>query len=113
LSPEDLGAVLPLVLIAVVFWLLILRPARRKQQEAARLQRGLGVGDRVMLTSGMFGTVRRLEDETFDVEVAAGVVVTVHRQAVARIVVSAAEDTPGEPTGQASEADGDGGERRP
>lgn len=86
MSADQIGPIVPLVLIAGVFWLLILRPARRRQQDAARLQRSLGVGDRVMLTSGVFGTVTGLEDESFQIEVAPGVVLTVHRQAVAKVV---------------------------
>lgn len=117
---DELGALLPIVLIVVVFYLLILRPARRRQQAAARLQGGLNVGDRVMLTSGVFGTVSGLADETFDIEVATGVVLTVHRQAVAKVV----EPAPEHGSGAVDEADTDdeqgeprrtdhGGEARP
>lgn len=100
MSADQIGPIVPLVLIAGVFWLLILRPARRRQQDAARLQRSLGVGDRVMLTSGVFGTVTGLEDESFQIEVAPGVVLTVHRQAVAKVVDPAGtDDRPAGPTG--------------
>ena len=88
---QQIAQFLPLVLIVVVFWLLILRPARRRQQDAARLQRSIGLGDKVMLTSGLFGTVRGLGDSDFELEVASGVVLTVHRQAVNQIVTKADE----------------------
>jgi len=119
LSSDDLASLLLPLLLVVVFWLLILRPARRRQQEAARLQRGLTVGQRVMLSSGIFGTVVGLADETLDVDVATGVVLTVARQAVAR-VVPAEEALGGDPERESTErpADGrgtdtDGGDARP
>ena len=110
MTSEQLGTLLPLLLLVVVFWLLILRPARRRQQEAARLQGGLAVGDRVMLSSGIFGTVVALADETFDVDVAAGVVLTVARPAVARVVPP--DDAPGESEPEPDSADWAADERR-
>jgi len=95
LSPDVLGSLLPIILIAVVFWLLILRPARRRQQDAARLQRDLAVGSKVMLTSGLYGVVTGLGDESFELEVSTDVVLTVHRQAVAKIVDSVHDAAPG------------------
>ena len=119
MSPDVLGSLLPIILIIAVFWLLILRPARRRQQDAARLQRRLAVGSKVMLTSGMFGVVTGLGDETFELEVSAGVVLTVHRQAVSKIVESvddAAPGTDGVATPEdpaAGEQDGDDSQRAP
>ena len=119
MSPDVLGSLLPIILIVVVFWLLILRPARRRQQDAARLQRGLAVGSKVMLTSGLYGVVTGLGDETFELEVSTDVVLTVHRQAVAKIVESVDDAAPGtdgvtthEDTA-AGEHDGDDGQRAP
>ena len=56
---SQLEAYLPLVLLVVVGYLLLIRPARRRAQAAAALQSALLAGDEVMLSSGLFGTVRR------------------------------------------------------
>jgi preprotein translocase subunit YajC len=85
-SPDQLGAFIPIVLIILVFWLLAIRPARKRQQEAQRVQNSLAIGERVMLTSGIFGRISALDDETLDLEVAPGVVITTLRPAVARVV---------------------------
>ena len=53
---KQLGSLLPFVLIALVFWLLIVRPQRRRQQELSSTQASLGPGVEVMLGSGIFGT---------------------------------------------------------
>jgi preprotein translocase subunit YajC len=83
---KDLAGFLPFVLIALVFWFLIVRPQRRRQQDIASTQASLGPGAEVMLGSGIFGTVASLDDETLRIEVAPGTVLKVARQAVVRVM---------------------------
>ena len=83
---SDLAGLLPFVLIALVFWLLIVRPQRRRARDLAATQSALGVGSEVMLTSGIFGRVTSLEDQTIHLEVSPGTVVKVSRQAVVRVI---------------------------
>jgi len=78
-------SLLPIVAIAVIFWLLIIRPAQRQRKQAAELQAALAVGDDVMLTSGIFGTVTGLREDHVELEIAPGVVVRVVRGAVASV----------------------------
>lgn len=48
-------ALIPLMLVAMYF--LIIRPNRKKAKDQAALQSALGVGDQVMTTSGIIGTI--------------------------------------------------------
>jgi preprotein translocase subunit YajC len=82
---KDAASLLPIVAIAAIFWLLIIRPASRQRKEAASLQAALTVGDDVMLTSGIFGTVTAEADDHLEVEIAPGVVIRVVRGAVASV----------------------------
>lgn len=82
---KDALSLLPIVAIAAIFWLLIVRPASRQRKEAVALQSRLAVGDDVMLTSGLFGTIVGLADDHFEVEIAPGVVTRVIRGAVASV----------------------------
>jgi preprotein translocase subunit YajC len=75
-----------LVGIALLFWLLFVRPAQRRQRAMGSMQRALSVGDEIMLTSGIFGTVRALDDDSFSLEVADGVTLRVVRAAVGNVV---------------------------
>lgn len=84
----ELVSLLPLVGIALLFWLLIVRPASRRQKELARMQSSLEVGDEVMLTSGVYGTLRELDDDQVRVEIADGVIIRVARGAVGTIANS-------------------------
>jgi preprotein translocase subunit YajC len=76
---------LPLLLMLVVAVPLVMgsRKQKRAAAAAAELQNGLAEGDRVMTTSGLYGTVADTSSETtIDVEIAPGVVTTWLRQAV-------------------------------
>ena len=88
-----MGQLAPLLLLAAllfVFWLIVIRPARRQQSTVSELQRNLAVGDRVVLSAGIFGTIVELEDSRVRLEIAPGTVIEVARQ----VVVRRAEDSP-------------------
>jgi len=84
------------ILLAMVgFWAIVMRPARNQQKRVQQLQSELEVGQEVVLSAGIFGTVRALSEGKVELEVAPGTVLTVARQVVVRRVEL---DTPTEPT---------------
>jgi len=50
-------------LIFIVMYLLLIRPQRKKQKEHDLLIRSLKKGDRVVTSSGMFGTIFAIDDD--------------------------------------------------
>lgn len=90
---NSLATFLPLVLIVLVFWFLVIRPTRKRQQQVSAVQSSLGPGSQVMLSSGIFGTVVSVADESVRVEIAPGTTIKVARQAVVRVVEDAVTDT--------------------
>jgi preprotein translocase subunit YajC len=85
---------LPLVGIALLFWLFIIRPTSKRQRELRTMQSSLDVGDEVVLTSGIFGTVRALDEGEVRVEVAPTVTIKVARAAIGSIATK--HDQPAE-----------------
>lgn len=83
---QELVSILPLVGIALLFWLLLIRPAQKRQREMAKMQSEITVGAQVVLSSGLFGTIRAVTDGRFGLEIAPGVVIEVAKGAVAGIV---------------------------
>ncbi|WP_217702783.1 preprotein translocase subunit YajC [Nocardioides guangzhouensis] len=79
-------SLLPILGIFLIFWLLVIRPASRRQRKLQAVQRALQVGDPVITGSGVFGTVRSIDDDKVRLEVAEGVVLTVARQSVVGVV---------------------------
>lgn len=103
---------LPILLVAVVFWLLIIRPAQRRQSATANLQKSVDLGDDVVLTSGIYGTVVELTDDHVGVEVADGVTLRVMRAAIGSKVhkdeeTSADADHPTDTTDDPAVVDGE------
>lgn len=80
-----------LAVIAVAFWLLVIRPAKARSRAQRSVIDSAEPGSRVLLASGIIGTISARGDEEFRVEVAPGVVITVVDQAVVRILDSSAE----------------------
>lgn len=80
-----------LVLVAPLagIWWLLIRPAQRRAQEAAQLSASVQAGQRVVTTSGLFGTVTGLDDTTVRLQVAEGVELQFDRRAIGRVVEDA------------------------
>jgi len=76
---------LPLLLVAS-FWFLIILPNRRRAQAAARLHQALAPGQQVLTVAGLIGTVLSLTDDRVILEVAPGVTTEWVRSAISSIV---------------------------
>ncbi|MFI7703751.1 preprotein translocase subunit YajC [Nonomuraea sp. NPDC049480] len=99
----QLGSILPLILLVVVFYFLLIRPQRKRQQEAIRMQNSLTPGTRVMTTTGLFGTVVAVDNDDVILEVAPGIETRWVKAAIGRIL------TPGDaPPADETDADEDG-----
>ncbi|HMG27403.1 MAG TPA: preprotein translocase subunit YajC [Acidimicrobiia bacterium] len=77
-------ALLYLGILVAAFLLLIVRPQRRQMAAHRALVASLQVGDEVVTSGGIYGTIRSLDDGTIDLEVASGVVLRVARGAIAQ-----------------------------
>ena len=85
-----------LLLVAAMvaaFYFLILRPQRKRQQELQQTMRALEPGARVMLSSGLFGTVVSVGEKQIVLEISPGAELTVLKQAIARVVGPEDEDS--------------------
>src|SRR5690242_8689422 len=69
----------------------MIRPAQRKARQQQALQAAVAVGDEVMTTSGIFGEVRALEEETVHLAIADGVQIRIVRAAISRVVTPPAD----------------------
>jgi preprotein translocase subunit YajC len=78
--------------VALLFWVALILPQQRRQRALGRMQHELSVGDEVMLTSGIIGVLRSLDDETVDLEVSGGVTLRVVRAAVGQVRTPVSRD---------------------
>ncbi|HEU5179732.1 MAG TPA: preprotein translocase subunit YajC [Candidatus Polarisedimenticolia bacterium] len=77
---------LPLALIFVIFYFLLIRPARAKQKAMQTMLDALKPGDRVVTTAGMHGTVVALQDDIVQIRIAENVKVDFSKSAVVSVV---------------------------
>ena len=86
-------ALLPLMLVAMYF--LIIRPNSKRRKDAAKLQSVLNVGDEVMTTSGIVGTITGEDgDSRFWLEIDNDVQVRIGRGHIQGKIAPDAPDAP-------------------
>ena len=91
---------LPLLLLG---WLFFTQNKRMKQMRA--FSSSLDVGDQVVTSSGIYGTVKHLDDSTAWLEIAEGTTVRVDRRAIAMKQSDTPADAAGAPSAPDSGAD--------
>jgi len=78
--------------IMAVFYFLMIRPNKKRQEEQKALSDSMQVGSRVMLTSGIFGTIQVMGDRQVVVELSPGMDITVVKQAIAKVLTADDEE---------------------
>ena len=72
------------LVVLMGLWFVLTRNTRASQRRVAELQAEIEIGDEVIITAGIFGTVRSVDDDRVGLEIAEGTVITVARQVVVR-----------------------------
>jgi preprotein translocase subunit YajC len=80
--PSMLGALLPFVLVFVIFYLLIIMPQRKKQKKHMEMVNELKPGDRVITTAGIFGTVMGVQKDFIELKVSSNTNIKITKSAV-------------------------------
>jgi len=85
--------ILPVVAILFIV-LLMMRNGRKRQKDTLALSQGLKPGAEIMTSFGVFGVIRSIDDaeNRIVIETGPGSVLTIHRQAVGRVVTPVADD---------------------
>jgi preprotein translocase subunit YajC len=78
------STVLMLVLMGAAFYFLLIRPQQKRAKKQTEMTNALAPGARVMLSSGVFGTIRHLGERQAIIEIAPGIEMTVIKQAIVK-----------------------------
>ncbi len=76
----------------VLVWLLLIMPARRRQQAQRKAREIANPGDQILTAGGIYATVREVREHDLTVEIAPGVEVRLDRRAIAVNVQEAPEE---------------------
>jgi preprotein translocase subunit YajC len=82
-SSNPIGAFLPFILIALVFYFVFFRPQQRQAKQHQTFLGALKKGDEVVTQGGIIGTVLAVEDRTVTVDVGGGTKLRVLKNQVA------------------------------
>lgn len=93
-SSSPYSTLILIALMVVAFYVLIIRPNKKRQQAQQQTMSSLTPGTRVLLSSGLFGTLVEIGDRQAVLELSPGVHLTVLKQAIARTVQPGDEDDP-------------------
>ena len=75
-------SLMPFALMIGIFYVLVLLPMRRRQKKVQEFQAALKVGDRVITTSGIYGVITKLDQNSIQIQIADKVRIEVARAAV-------------------------------
>src|SRR5436305_15191174 len=74
--------VVPFVLILGIFYFIILLPSKKKQQKVQEFLENLKVNDKIVTTSGIYGQITRLGEQSVQVQIADKVRIEVSKAAI-------------------------------
>ena len=80
------GFLIFMVLLLVVMYVLMIRPQRKRQQDQQSMVERAAVGDDVLTTGGIYGTIERAEGDDLVVEIADGLTVHMTRRGIAAVL---------------------------
>jgi len=80
------GPFIPLLVIGVLFFFLMILPERKRQKQRQKMLEALKKGDRVMTSSGIYGTVVSVTNDLAVLQVADNVRLRFSRSAVQNVV---------------------------
>lgn len=74
------------ILLLVFFWFVMIRPQRKRQQEAQRMQGELQPGQEVMTAAGLYATIHAVEEDVVILETSPGVTQRYTRRAIVQVI---------------------------
>ena len=76
------GIVVPLLLVFGIYYVIVIMPTRRNQKKVQNMIDSLKVGDKVITSSGIYGTIAGLREDRIQLRVAENVKLEMSRNAI-------------------------------
>jgi len=72
----------PFAMVLAILYFLILLPMRKQRKKVEEFQQGLKVGDKIITTGGIYGSITRVNDQSVQVQIADKVRIEISRVAI-------------------------------
>ena len=80
-----LGSVLPIAIVFGIFWFLVIRPQKQRQEERSNMLEDLQAGDDIVTIGGIKGKIKSINQTSLKLEIAPDVEIEVTRQSIGRV----------------------------
>ena len=84
-TPDILMQFAPILIIGAIFYLLIFMPMRKRQKKVDAMIAALRNNDRVITSSGIYGTIAGVKEKTFILKITDQVKIEISKSAIAGI----------------------------
>ena len=88
---SPLQALIPFILIFVIFYVLFIMPQRKKQKRHKEMVGQLKPGDKVVTSGGIYGTVMGVQNDRFELKVSSNVKIEVTKNSISAILTPQSE----------------------
>ena len=92
-QPNMLSALIPFILIFVIFYLLIILPQRKKQKRHQEMVRDLKGGERVITAGGIYGRVIRVMDDRIEIEIGKNTKIQITKSSISGVIKPGVTET--------------------
>jgi preprotein translocase subunit YajC len=96
-EPNPQGQMIQMIgmfaILGVMFYFLLIRPQQKQRKEQENLMKNIKSGDRVLMSSGIYGIIANVKEKTFVVKIADNVKIEVLKSAVTSVVQKDAESS--------------------
>ena len=81
-AASPLVQLIPFALVLAIFYFVIMLPMKRRQKKVQEFLDALKVGDRVVTTGGLYGSITKVNEQSVHLQVAQNVRLEVARNAI-------------------------------
>ena len=81
--PSTLVSFMPIILIFLIFYFLIIKPQKQKQQDHHKMAESLKKNDEVITIGGIYATVLNVKDKSVVLRIADNVKIEIQKNAIA------------------------------
>ena len=82
------GFLIPLMLMFGIMYFLVLLPQQRQRKKVQEMLSAIKNGDKVVTTSGIYGTINGMDGDTIILKIADNVKIRIARAAIAQVEAS-------------------------
>jgi preprotein translocase subunit YajC len=79
---NPLVQLIPFALVLAIFYFIILLPMKKRQKKVQEFLATLKVGDRVITSGGIYGSITKVNEQTLQLQIAQNVRIEVARHAI-------------------------------